>query len=213
MAREAGVAFHTDAAQSVGKIPVDVEELPGGFSHGGGAQVLCPQRRRGLVRPGRGVFTPLLHGASQEGGRRAGTENVPYLVALGAACRLARERLPGAAAHLQSLRDRLHELLQAGVPGLILNGPEGERLPNTLNVSFPGISGGELMAGLPELAASLGSACHAGQEAVSPVLAAMGVPEDLARGAVRFSVGVPTTRAEVDQAAAMLLERLAPAAG
>ena len=83
-----------------------------------------------------------------------------------------------------------------------------ERLPNTLNVSFPGISGGELMAGLPELAASLGSACHAGQEAISPVLAAMGVPVGLARGAVRFSVGYPTTLAEVDQAAALLRERL-----
>jgi cysteine desulfurase len=111
---------------------------------------------------------------------------------------------------LQSLRDRLHELLGAGVPGLILNGPEKERLPNTLNVSFPGRSGGELMAGLPQLAASLGSACHAGQEAVSPVLAAMGVPVAVARGAVRFSVGWPTTRAEVDQAAALLLQRLGP---
>ncbi len=153
-------------------------------------------------------MTPLLHGASQEGGRRAGTENVPYMVALGAACRLARERLPGAAAHLQSLRDRLHERLRAGVPDLSLNGPEVERLPNTLNVSFPGVSGGELMAGLPELAASLGSACHAGQEAISPVLAAMGVPVDRARGAVRFSVGAPTTVDEVDQAAALLRERL-----
>jgi cysteine desulfurase len=133
---------------------------------------------------------------------------VPYIVALGAACRLARERLPGAAAHLKTLRDRLHELLKAGFPGLILNGPEVERLPNTLNVCFPGISGSELMAGLPDLAASLGSACHAGQEAISPVLAAMGVPMGQARGAVRFSVGYPTTRAEVDRAAALLLERL-----
>jgi cysteine desulfurase len=155
-------------------------------------------------RPG----TPLLHGASQEGGRRAGTENVPYMVALGAACRLAWERAPNAAAHLQDLRDHFHELLKAGVPGLILHGPEVERTPNTLNVSFPGISGSEFMAGLPDLAASLGSACHAGQGTISPVLAAMGVPMGLARGAVRFSVGYPTTRAEVDQAAALLLERL-----
>ena len=129
------------------------------------------------------------------------------MVALGAACRLARERAPGAEAHLRGLRDRLHELLLAGVPGLTLNGPEVERLPNTLNVSFPGISGDELMAGLPDLAASLGSACLAGQEAISPVLAAMGVPVDLARGAVRFSLGAPTTMAEVDQAAALLLNK------
>ena len=202
LAREAGVPFHTDAAQSVGKIPVDVDELQVDFLTVAGHKFYAPKGVGALyVRHG-AAFTPLLHGASQEGGRRAGTENVPYMVALGAACRLARERLPASAAHLHSLRDRLHERLKALVPGLILNGPEVERLPNTLNVSFPGVSGGELMAGLPDVAASLGSACHAGQEAVSPVLAAMGVPLDRARGAVRFSVGYPTTLAEVDQAAA-----------
>jgi cysteine desulfurase len=208
LAREAGVAFHTDAAQSVGKIPVNVEELQVDFLTVAGHKFYAPKGTGVLyVRSGT-ALTPLLHGAAQEGGRRAGTENVPYMVGLGAACRLARERLPRAAAHLQGLRDRLHERLKALVPGLILNGPEKERLPNTLNVSFPGISGGELMAGLPELAASLGSACHAGQEAISPVLAAMGVPVGRARGAVRFSVGAPTTREEVDQAAAWVRERL-----
>ena len=208
LAREAGVAFHTDAAQSVGKIPVDVDELQVDFLTLAGHKFYAPKGVGALFVRGGAAFTPLFHGASQEGGRRAGTENVPYMVALGAACRLAREGAPGAAAQLKSLRDRLHERLLAGVPGLILNGPEVERLPNTLNVSFPGISGSELMAGLPEVAASLGSACHAGQEAISPVLAAMGVPVGLARGAVRFSLGAPTTRAEVDQAAALLLERL-----
>jgi cysteine desulfurase len=208
LAREAGVAFHTDAAQSAGKIPVDVEELQVDFLTLAGHKFYAPKGVGALYVRSGAAFTPLLHGASQERSHRAGTENVPYIVALGAACRLARERLPGAAAHLQSLRDRLHELLKAGFPGLILNGPEVERTPNTLNVSFPGISGGELMAGLPDLAVSLGSACHAGQGTISPVLAAMGVPIGLARGAVRFSVGSPTTRAEVDRAAALLLERL-----
>jgi cysteine desulfurase len=208
LARGAKVPFHTDAAQSVGKIPVDVENLQVDFLTVAGHKFYAPKGVGALYVRGGAAFTPLLHGASQEGGRRAGTENVPYMVALGAACRLARERLPVVAAHLKSLRDSLHERLKALVPGLILNGPEAERLPNTLNVSFPGISGSELMAGLPDLAASLGSACHAGQEAISPVLAAMGVPADLARGAVRFSLGAPTTRAEVDQAAALLLERL-----
>ena len=210
LAREAGVPFHTDAAQSVGKIPVDVDELQVDFLTVAGHKFYAPKGVGALYVRSGAAFTPLLHGASQEGGRRAGTENVPYMVALGAACRLARERLPAIAAHLQSLRDRLHERLKALVPGLILNGPEVERLPNTLNVSFPGVSGGELMAGLPDVAASLGSACHAGQEAISPVLAAMGVPLDRARGAVRFSVGYPTTLAEVDQAAARLRERLGP---
>ena len=208
LAREAGVPLHTDAAQSVGKIPVDVDAFPVDFLTVAGHKFYAPKGVGVLYVRSGAAIAPLLHGASQEGGRRAGTENVPYIVALGAACRLARERLPGAAAHLQGLRDRLHERLKALVPGLILNGPEVERLPNTLNVSFPGISGGELLAGLPDVAASLGSACHAGQEAVSPVLAAMGVSLDRARGAVRFSVGYPTTLAEVDQAAAGLGERL-----
>ncbi len=208
LAREAGVKFHTDAAQSVGKIPVDVDDLGVDFLTVAGHKFYAPKGVGALYVRAGAALTSLLHGASQEGGRRAGTENVPYMVALGKACRLARERLPGVTAHLQSLRDRLHELLGAGVPGLVLNGPELERLPNTLNVSFPGRSGGELMAGLPELAASLGSACHAGREAISPVLAAMGVPVSLARGAVRFSVGWPTTRADVEVAASMLLQGL-----
>ncbi len=207
LAREAGVAFHTDAAQSVGKIPVDVEDLGVDFLSLAGHKFYAPKGVGALyVRPG-AVFTPLLHGASQEGGRRAGTENVPYMVALGEACRLARERLPGVGAHIQSLRDRFHALLMAGIPGLRLNGPEADRIPNTLNVSFPGVYGAELMAGLPMLAASLGSACHAGCEAVSPVLAAMGLPAAAARSAVRFSLGWPTTPDEVAEAAALLLQR------
>jgi cysteine desulfurase len=205
LAREAGVKFHTDAAQSVGKIPVDVDELRVDFLTVAGHKFYAPKGVGALyVRPG-AAFTPLLHGASQEGGRRAGTENVPYMVALGEACRLARERLPGVGAHLQGLRDRLHGLLSAGIPGLILNGPELERLPNTLNVSFPGLAGCDLMAGLPKLAASLGSACHTGHETISPVLAAMGLPAAVTRGAVRFSVGWPTTLSEVEDAAALLL--------
>ena len=208
LAREAGVPFHSDAAQSVGKIPVDVDALQVDFLTVAGHKFYAPKGVGALyVRPGV-AFTPLLHGASQEGGRRAGTENVPYIVALGAACRLARERLPSAPAHLRGLRDRLHELLRHGVPGLILNGPEADRLPNTLNVSFPGLAGCDLMEGLPEVAASLGSACHAGQVAISPVLAAMGLPTSIARGAVRFSVGFPTTFKEVEQAATLLLQRV-----
>ncbi|MFZ5448102.1 MAG: cysteine desulfurase family protein [Thermodesulfobacteriota bacterium] len=207
LAREAGVKFHTDAAQSVGKINVNVDELQVDFLTVAGHKCYAPKGVGALyVRPG-ATFVPLLHGASQERGRRAGTENVPYMVGLGEACRLARERLPNVSTQLRRLRDRLHELLRNGVPGLTLNGPEVERLPNTLNVSFPDLSGSYLMGGLPEVAASLGSACHSGQEAVSPVLAAMGVPPPLARGAVRFSVGVPTRLEEVEEAAALLLQR------
>jgi len=207
LAREAGVPLHTDAAQSVGKVQVDVNKLQVDFLTVAGHKFYAPKGVGALyVRRGR-ELTPLQHGASQEGGRRAGTENLPYIVALSAACRLARENLSATTTHLRSLRDLLHEKLRTGFPGLVLNGPERERLPNTLNVSFPGISGAELMAGVPEVAASLGSACHAGMEAVSPVLAAMGVSAEVARGAVRFSVGRPTTRAEVEEAAALILEQ------
>jgi cysteine desulfurase len=207
LAREAGVPFHTDAAQSVGKIEVDVSQLPVDFLTVAGHKFYAPKGVGAMyMRPG-STLTPLLHGASQEGGRRAGTENVPYLVALGEACRLARERLEADAAHLKALRDLLHQRLLSGFPGLRLNGPEDRRLPNTLNVSFPGISGCDLMEGVPQVAASLGSACHAGREAISPVLAAMGVSPEVARGAVRFSVGRYTTPAEVEEAASLLLLR------
>ncbi len=208
LAREAGVWFHTDAAQSVGKIPVAVAEFQVDFLSLAGHKCYAPKGVGALyVRPGVS-FTPLLHGGGQEGGRRSGTENVPYIVALGAACRLARERLPGESQHLRGLRDLLHGRLRAGFPGLVLNGPEHERLPNTLNVSFPGLRGSDLLGGLPELAASLGAACHAGVESLSPVLTAMGVPSEVARGALRLSVGRPTTQEEVETAAQLLLTRV-----
>ena len=146
IAREAGVPLHTDAAQSVGKVKVDVEELGVDFLTVAGHKFYAPKGSGALyLRRGR-ELTPLLHGASQEGGRRAGTENLPYMAALGEACRLAREQQTADAAHLQGLRDLLHEKLKAGFPGLVLNG-ESERLPSTLNVSFPGIAGCDLMAG------------------------------------------------------------------
>jgi len=207
IAKEAEVPLHTDAAQSVGKVKVNVNELQVDFLTVAGHKFYAPKGVGALyVRRGR-ELTPLLHGASQEDGRRAGTENLPYIVALGSACRLARENLSATTTHLRRLRDLLHEKLQAGCPGLVLNGPEMARLPNTLNVSFVGLAGCDLMAGVPEVAASLGSACHAGMEAVSPVLAAMGVSGEVAQGAVRFSVGRPTSRAEIETAAALLLER------
>jgi cysteine desulfurase len=206
--REAGVRLHTDAAQSLGKIPVNVQELQVDFLTVAGHKCYAPKGVGALfIRQGTD-FTPLLHGGGQEGGRRSGTENVPYIVALGEACRLARERLAGDRAHLQELRDRLHGLLQEGYSDLVLNGHASERLPNTLNVSFPGLSGRAILSSLWELEASVGAACHGDEEHPSPVLTAMGVPPEVALGAVRLSVGRTTTQAEVEEAARLLLARV-----
>ncbi len=208
IAREAEVWFHTDAAQSVGKIAVNVEGLQVDFLTLAGHKFYAPKGIGALyVRPGC-EFVPLLHGGGQEGGRRSGTENVPHIVALGEACRLARERLPADQAHMRTLRDLLHERLATGFPKLILNGPEVKRLPNTLNVSFPDLSGRAILEGIPELAASLGAACHGAEEKPSAVLTAMGVSPEVARGAMRLSVGRYATVAEVERAAELILARV-----
>jgi cysteine desulfurase len=148
---------------------------------------------------------PLIHGASHEHGLRAGTENVPYIVGLGAACVLAAQRLrAGAPDDVRRLRDRLHAALRSAVPGLALNGHPENRLPNTLNVSFPGCDGETLLAGTPSLAAATGSACHSGRTEPSKVLTAMGLDTERALGAVRLSLGYDTTAADVDAAATAL---------
>lgn len=206
--REAGVLFHTDAAQSLGKIPVKVEELKVDFLTVAGHKCYAPKGVGALYVRQETEFTPLFHGGGQEGGRRSGTENVPYIVALGEACRLARERLPADQAHFQALRDHLHRLLKEGCPDLVLNGPPTKRLPNTLNVSFPGLSGRAILSGIWNLEASVGAACHGNEEHPSPILTAMGVAPEVALGAVRLSVGRPTTLAEVEEAARLLLARI-----
>jgi cysteine desulfurase len=200
-----GALLHTDAAQSAGKVPLDVEAL--------GVDLLTLAGHKFYATKGAGALyvrsgTPIasvLAGAEQERGLRPGTENVPAIVGLGEAARLARERLLVAELRLKTLRDRLHDRLRETVPGLQLNGHPQHRLPNTLHVSFPGVSGRELLdrcAG--DVAASLGSACHAHGDAVSGVLAAMGQDAARAMGAVRLSVGWMTTEEEIDRAAPAL---------
>jgi cysteine desulfurase len=202
-----GVLLHTDAAQSLGKVPVDVNALGVDLLTVAGHKLYAP-KGVGVLYVRRGVrLEPLIHGAGHEGGRRAGTENVPYLVGLGEACAVARRSLPEATARLRQLRDRLWERLRAGLgERVVLNGPPERRLPNTLNASFVGHVGSELLEKVPEVAASTGSACHEGQVTQSPVLCAMGVPPQVGRGALRLTVGRFTTEEQVDRAAEALLE-------
>jgi cysteine desulfurase len=201
LARERGIVVHTDAAQSLGKVPVDVNELGVDLLTVAGHKLYAPKGAGALyVRRGT-KLEPFIHGAGHEAGRRAGTENVPYLVGLGTACALAQKSLPAATQKLRELRERLWDRLRAALgERVVLNGHAEWRLPNTLNVSFLGHVGAELLAAVPEVAASTGSACHEGSVVQSPVLCAMGVPPELGRGAVRLSVGRFTTDDEVDRA-------------
>jgi cysteine desulfurase len=205
--RARGVLLHTDAAQTAGKIGVDVDALGVDLLTLAGHKFYAPKGVGALyVRPG----TPLRgigFGAEHERGLRPGTENVPAIVGLGAAAQLGRERLPQATGRLRELRDGLHALMIEAIPGLALNGHPDLRLPNTLNVSFPGVSGRVLLDNARDIvAASLGSACHSEHDAVSGVLAAMGLDAVRASGAVRLSVGNMTMPGEVGLAAKGLIE-------
>ncbi|OIQ80683.1 cysteine desulfurase NifS [mine drainage metagenome] len=201
-----GALLHTDAAQSAGKVALDVEALGVDLLTLAGHKFHAPKGIGALyVRAGTPIAA-VLAGAGQEQGLRPGTENIPHIVALGAAARLARERLPETRDHLRALRDRLHARLAQEVPGLALNGHPEQRLPNTLNVSFPGVSGALLLQRVADrVAAATGSACHAGDAAPSAVLEAMGLSNERAAGAVRLSVGYGTREDEIDTAAAALV--------
>ncbi len=197
IARDHGVACHTDAAQTVGKIPVDVESLGVDLLSVAGHKLHGPKGVGALfVREGLDL-EPLLHGAGHEAGRRSGTENVLEIVGLGAACELAQRWIDDA--RIIALRDAFWQSLQARLDGrVVLNGHPEHRLPNTLNVSFRGDVGSAILAEMPNVAASTGSACHAGSIQMSPVLEAMGVANDVGLGAVRFSLGRDTTPREID---------------
>ncbi len=204
-AQAAGALMHVDAAQAVNKIAVDVNELGCDLLTLAGHKFYAPKGVGALyVRAGT-PLQPIQFGASHERGLRPGTENVPHIVGLGEAARLARLELEAESAHMRALRDDLHRRLADAIPGLLLNGHATERLPNTLNVSFPAVAGWQLLAAAPELAASTGSACHADQHAASGVLGAMGLSGERAAGAVRLSLGRFSTATEITEAATVLI--------
>ncbi|MGB5551359.1 MAG: cysteine desulfurase family protein [Thermoanaerobaculia bacterium] len=206
-ARERGILLHTDAAQSVGKIPVRPDELGVDFLSLAGHKLYAPKGIGALyIRSGRHLDR-LMHGASHESGRRAGTENVLGIVGLGKACEIAGESLEAGGAHSRALRDRLWQGLSSRVTDLRRNGDLEACLPNTLSVSFRSIDATALLAEIDErVAASAGAACHSEGVEVSTVLTAMQVPLDYAMGTVRFSVGRPTTEREVATAVQVVAE-------
>jgi cysteine desulfurase len=203
-ARRAGALVHTDAAQSVGKVPIDVRAMDLDLLSIAGHKLYGPKGVGALfVRRGTDL-EPLTLGAGHERGLRPGTENVASIVGLGAACAILRHDLDEEGARVRTLRDRLWEQLVHAVASLALNGHVEHRLPNTLNVRFPQVSGEALLAATPEIAASTGSACHDGDESASAVLLAMGIPAKAALGSVRLTLGRATTESAVDRAATAL---------
>jgi len=209
MAKACGALFHTDAAQSVGKVPVRVDDLGVDLLSVAGHKLYAPKGVGALfIRTGTHL-AKTTHGADHESGRRPGTENVLEIVGLGKAAEIAVRDLEAASAHLAAMRDRLHEKI-CGVVGeenVRLNGHPDARLPNTLSLSFRGVEANTLLAEVADrVAASAGAACHAEGVEISAVLEAMKVPMEWAMGTVRLSTGRGTTGEDVDRAASVLAE-------
>jgi len=207
LCRERGVAIHTDAAQAVGKVPVNVTDLGVDLLSVAGHKLYAP-KGVGVLYVREGVeIMPQIRGAGHERGRRAGTENVLLAVGLGTACELALNEVAEEQERLADLRSRLAAGLRTGSEDLVEHGHPEERLPNTLSVAFPGRDAGGLLGDLAEdLAASAGSACHSGATMISYVLQAMGVEPAMARGTVRLSLGRFTTEEEIDRAVELIVE-------
>jgi cysteine desulfurase len=204
--RAHGALFHCDAAQAVGKVPLDVHDVGVDLLTVVGHKMYAPKGIAAVyVRDGT-ALEPLVYGGGQERGLRGGTENVALAVALGEAAQLAEDDLAAGAHHrIAALRDDLHRRLTAALPGRVrLNGPREARLPNTLNVGIDHVRGLDLLDAVPEVAASTGSACHSGEHTPSPVLTAMGQPPKRALSALRLSLGRWSTPQEIETAAHLI---------
>jgi cysteine desulfurase len=195
--RKHNILLHTDASQSMGKVVVDVKSLGVDFLTIAGHKLYAPKGIGALyIRQGINI-EPLIHGAGHESGKRAGTENIIFDVAIGKACEISILALKSS--EIKGLTQYFYNSLKEKFGDKIhLNGHLEKRLPNTLNISFLGYNGHEILEGLTETAASTGSACHSGSTTISPVLEAMGVSDEVGRGAVRFSLGRHTSKEEID---------------
>ena len=200
MAKEKGVLFHTDAVQAVGKTPIDLAHLPADMLSLSGHKLHAP-KGIGVLYVRKGVrFRPFLRGGHQEKGRRAGTENVPYIVGLGAAAKLAADHMQEERVNVAMLRDRLEKGLLERISDCMVNGDVENRLPNTTNIAFKNVEGEAILLMLDRLGvcASSGSACTSGSLEPSHVLRAMGVPFTYAHGSIRLSLSRYSTQEEVD---------------
>ena len=203
---EQSVLLHTDASQSIGKIPAFVDQLDVDLMTIAGHKFYAPKGIGVLfVRDGLDIES-LLHGAAHENGMRAGTENTPYIVGLGQAAYLAASRLDESAGINASLCDRFWKTILSHIPRAVLHGYDVDRLPNTASISFPGVTGTEMLARVPEVYASLGAACHSAGDHQSGTLHAMGVSPDVMKGTIRFSFGAASTFEEADRAAMLMVD-------
>ena len=198
--REKGVLFHTDAVQAVGKVPINLNELPIDFLSLSGHKLHAPKGVGALYVRRSVKFEPFMIGGHQENGRRAGTENVAGIIALGKAAELAEAKMNEENTRVRALRDRLEQAVLKSCPDCMVNGDPEHRLPNTSNISFSYIEGEAILLNLDMygIAASSGSACTSGSLEPSHVLRAMGVPFTAAHGSVRFSFSVYNTDKDVD---------------
>lgn len=203
LAHEAGALVHTDAAQSAGKIPVNVDALGVDLLSLVGHKLYGPKGIGALYVSKGTPLAPLF--PASPGDLRPGTLNTPSIVGLGAACALAARELEAERARLEAMRDELLDRLRAAIPGIVLFGHPTERLPNTLYVGFPGVTGEALLDAAPDVAASTGSACHSGQHRASAVLVAMGIEPGLASSAVRLSLGRQVAAVRIPEVAARLI--------
>ena len=200
-----GALIHSDAAQSAGKVPVSVRREQVDLMSIAGHKLYAPKGIGALYVRAETQLEPLVRGAGHEKGLRPGTENVAFIAGLGKACEIALKDIDDESRRIQRLRDQLWRLLAESIPDMKLNGDPENRLPNTLNVRFPVVSGNELLEACPTVAASTGSACHASGESASAVITAMGVPESEAIGSVRLSLGRQNTPEQITQAAKALI--------
>jgi cysteine desulfurase len=208
IARKHGILFHTDAAQTIGKIETKVKKLNVDLLSIAGHKFYAPKGVGALyVRKGL-KLEPLIHGAGHESGHRAGTENVASIVGLGKAAEIAGRDLKKYSAHVFNLREKLHGKILDKIDDVKLNGHPTKRLPNTLNLSFEGIDSEELLSKMKNVALSTGSACHAGHKEPSKILLAMGVKPQSALGAMRFSLGENNNKEEIGQAIKTLLKSI-----